>query len=82
MLGVFSTEIEDFTITIYGCLIIFSTVLAEMALHEPGLCVSWIYGQNAIEKDFCNIPTFFRDCSRSVGSINANMGITTSLTRH
>jgi len=81
MFGFFSTEIEDFPITIYGCLFIFPAVLAQMTLHEPGLGVPRIYCQDAIEKDLGNIPPFFGDCSRSMRAINANMRLAASLPR-
>jgi hypothetical protein len=66
MFWIISTKMNDFPITIDSRLFIFPAVLAQMALHEPGLGVPGIDSQNAIQKDFGYVPTFFRDCTCSV----------------
>jgi hypothetical protein len=63
---VMTTKIDDFAITIDSRLLILSTVLTEVSLHQPGFCVPWIYLQNLVEKDFGNIPSFLGNCPSCV----------------
>ncbi len=70
-----TAKIDDFSITIDSSLFIFSTVMTEVALHQPGLGVVRIYLQDSIEEDFGDIPPFLRDCPRSVRTINPNLRV-------
>ena len=63
---VMTAKIDDFAIAIDSRLLIFSTVLTEVPLHQPGFRVLWIYLQNLVEKDLSNIPSFLRYCPSSV----------------
>jgi hypothetical protein len=63
---VMTAKIDDFAITIDSRLLILSTVLTEVPLHQPGFCVLWIYLQNLVEKDLGNIPSFLRYCPSCV----------------
>ena len=63
---VMTTKSDDFAIAIDCRLLIFSTVLTQVPLHQPGFCVIWIYLQDLIEEDFGNIPSLFRYCPSSV----------------
>jgi hypothetical protein len=63
---VMTAKSDDFSITIDRRLLIFSTMLTEMPLHQPGFCVVWIYLQNLVEEDLGNIPSFLGYCPSSV----------------
>jgi len=66
MYVVMTAKIDDFAITIDSRLLILSTVMTEVPLHQPGFCVLGIYLQNLVEKDLGNIPSFFGYCPSSV----------------
>jgi hypothetical protein len=66
MYRIMTAKSDDFAITIDGSLLIFSTVLTEVPLHQPCFCVASIYLQDSIEEDLRNIPSFFRYCPSSV----------------
>jgi hypothetical protein len=63
---VMPAKIDDFAITIDSRLLILSTVMAEMPLHQPGFCVVWVYLQDFVEEDLGNIPSFLGYCPSSV----------------
>ena len=58
MYRIMTAKSDDFAITIDGGLLIFSTVLTEVTLHQPRFSVAGIYLQDSIEEDFSNIPSF------------------------
>ena len=66
MYVVMTAKIDDFAITIDSRLLILSTVMTEVSLHQPGFCVLGIYLQNLVEKDLGNIPSFLGYCPSSV----------------
>ena len=37
----------------------------------------WIYAENSIKEDLCNLPSFFRHRTGGVRSIDANMRVIT-----
>ena len=63
MSGIRPTKIQHFAVTVDSHLLIFTTVMSEMALHQPCFSMVGIYVQNMINKDLCNFPTFFGDRS-------------------
>jgi len=63
---VMTAKSDDFAITIDRRLLIFSTMLTEVSLHQPGFCVVWIYLQDLVEEDLGDIPSFFGYCPSSV----------------
>jgi len=73
MYRIVTAKSDDFAITIDGSLFIFSTMMTEVAFHQPGLGVVRIYFQDSIEEDFSNIPSFLRDCPRCVRTVNPNL---------
>ncbi len=58
MYRIVTTKSDNFAIAIDGSLLIFSTVLTEVPLHQPCFCVAGIYLQYSIEEDLRNIPSF------------------------
>jgi len=54
---------------------IFSTVLSDVTLHQPGLGVSRINAEDSIEEDLCDVPSFFRHRTSSVGPIDSNLRV-------
>jgi len=52
--------------------IVFATVLAKKTLHQPRFCQFRRNIKNAIKKDLCDFPSFFRNRSRSVTTIHTN----------
>lgn len=75
MTGTRTTKCNDFSVTVDGCLLIFATVMAEMAFHEPCLGVMRIDVQNAVDEYLGNFPPFFRNCPRRVCTVDANLRI-------
>ena len=63
---VMTAKSDDFAITIDCSLLIFSTVMTEVPLHQPGFCVAWVYLQDSVEEDLGNIPSFFGYCPCSM----------------
>ena len=41
----------------------------------------WIYAENSIEKDLCNVPSLFRHRTSGMRSIDANMRVITVVMR-
>ena len=60
---------------------IFSAMLSKMTLHQPGLGMVWIYAENSIEEDLCNVPSLFRHRTSGMRSIDANMRVITVVMR-
>jgi hypothetical protein len=54
-----SAKSDDFSVTVNGGLLIFTTVMSKMSFHEPRLGVTRIDVENAVDKNFCDLPTFF-----------------------
>lgn len=68
-----STKCDDFLIAIDSRSFIRSTVLAKMALHQPGFCMLRIHRENAIEKDLGDLPAFFRYCTSRVRTVDPDL---------
>jgi len=75
MYRIMAAKSDDFAITIDGGLLIISTVLAEVSLHQPGFGVVRIYLQDSVEEDLGNIPSFLGNCSCGVRTVNSNLGV-------
>ena len=61
--GSWATKVDDFSVTVDGSLLIFTTMVSEMPFHEPRLSVTRIDVQNSVNKYLGNLPTFFRNRS-------------------
>ncbi len=70
-----TTKIDNFAITVDRSLFVFTTMMSKVALHEPRLGMLRINFQNAIDKNLGNFPSFFRNRTCSVRSVDANLRI-------
>ena len=68
-----TTKIQHFAVAVDSRQLIFTTVMSEMTFHQPCLSMMWIYLQYSINKDFCDFPPFFGNCTRCVGPIDADL---------
>ena len=73
MTGILTTEIDVFAVTVDRSLFIFTTMMPQMTLHEPGLGMVGIDLQNTIDEYLRNLPSFFRNRSGGVRSIDTNL---------
>jgi hypothetical protein len=69
---------EDFSVAIDGGLLIGSAVLSQMTLHQPRLGVTRVNGENSVEKDLGDLPTFLRHCPGNVRAVNPNLRLFTA----
>jgi hypothetical protein len=72
---IWATKIDDFAVTVDRSLFIFTTVMSEVALHQPRLGMVWINLQNTVDKDFGNFPPFFGNRTCCVRSVDADLRI-------
>jgi len=70
---IWATKIDDFAVTVDSSLFIFTTVMSEVALHQPCLGMVWIYLQDSIDKDLCNFPPFFGNRTGCMRPVDANL---------
>jgi hypothetical protein len=61
-----AAKMNDFSIAVDSSLFIFSTMMAEVAFHQPRFGMVRIDIEYSIKKDLCDFPAFFRDCACSV----------------
>lgn len=66
-------KVDNFPITIDCCLFIFTTMMSQMTLHQPRFGMVWIYRQDAVEKNLCNLPSFLGNCASSMGTIDTDL---------
>jgi len=52
---------------------VFSAVLSQVTLHQPGFGMVWIDTQNTVKEYLCDIPAFFRHRTGRVRPIDSNM---------
>jgi len=57
---------------------IFSAVLSNVTLHQPGFRMVWIDTENSVEENLRDIPTFFRHRTGSVRAIDTNVRVITA----
>jgi len=72
---IWAAKIDDFAVTVDRSLFIFTTVMSEVALHQPRLSMVWINLQNTVDKDLGNFPPFFGNRTCCVRPINADLRI-------
>ena len=70
-----TAEGDDFSVTVDSSFIIFSTVMSEMAFHEPRLGMMRIDGQNSIDEYLSDFPPFFGNRPCSVRAIDTYLRI-------
>jgi len=66
MAGIRTAKVDHFSITVDGSLLIFATMMSQMAFHQPRFSVVWIDIQYPINENLSDFPSFFRNCTRSV----------------
>ena len=71
-----TAKADDFLVAIGGGLLVLFAVLPEVTFHQPSLGMSGIDAQNSVEKDLCDVPSFFRNCASRMSSIHADLGVT------
>jgi len=72
MRNISTAKIDDFAIAMDRGVIIFSAILTEEALHQPGFRQSRRNIQDSIKKDLRHFPPFLGNGSCSVSPINAD----------
>jgi hypothetical protein len=72
---IWAAKIDDFAVTVDCSLFIFTTVMSEVALHQPRLGMVWIDLQNTVDKDLGNFPPFFGNRTCRVRPVNADLRI-------
>lgn len=70
MIQIVSTKCDHSAIAPDGFLLVHCTVVPQMTLHQPCLGVARIYVENSIQKNLCDLPSFFRDCACRVTTID------------
>jgi hypothetical protein len=73
MAGILTAKVDDFAVTVDGGLFIFTTMMPQMTLHEPGLSMMGINLENTVDEYLRDFPSFFGNCSGGVRSINTNL---------
>jgi len=72
---IWAAKIDDFAVAVDRSLFIFTTVMSEVALHQPRLGMVWINLQNTVDKDLGNFPPFFGNRTCCVRPIDADLRI-------
>jgi len=75
MVKIMSAKCNDFLVTTNGEFVILVAMMSQESLHEPRLCVVRINVEYSVKKNLCNLPTFFRNCSRSVTTVDTDHGV-------
>ena len=70
MVQVVSTKCDYLAIAADGFLLVNSTVVPYMSLHQPRLGVVRVNLEDSIEKNLCDFPSFFGDCACCVPTID------------
>ena len=77
MSRIMAAKVNHFSIAVDGSLFIFSTMMAEVTFHQPGLSMVGIDFENSIQENLGDFPAFFRDCACGVLSIYTNLRFAT-----
>ena len=70
VIQVVSTKCDHLAIAPNGFLLVHCAVMPNMTLHQPRLGVVWIDVEDSIQKDLRDLPSFFRNCTCGVATID------------
>ncbi len=70
-----SAKGDDFLIAEDGGMFIISAVVSKMTFHQPCFRVARVNAENPVEKDLGDLPPFFGHRTRSVRSIDSDLGV-------
>lgn len=70
MIQIVSAKRDHFAIAPDSFLLIHCTVVPQMTFHQPCLGVARVDVEDSIQKNLCDLPSFFRDCACRVTTID------------
>jgi hypothetical protein len=72
MPGVIPPNLYDLSKALQCGLVVLPAMLAQQALHQPGLSVAWFEIDNPVEEDLGSQPPFLADGTGGMTTININ----------